>query len=69
MRARAGRRYRAGLRTRPRRPCVPAAPVKAVDTVGAGDTLVGALVTALAEGQSIDAALSFAQAAAALAVC
>ncbi|MEO6279313.1 MAG: PfkB family carbohydrate kinase [Roseateles sp.] len=48
---------------------MPAAPVKAVDTVGAGDTLVGALVTALAEGQSIDAALSFAQAAAALAVC
>lgn len=29
---------------------VPARPVKAVDTVGAGDTLVGALVTALVEG-------------------
>lgn len=47
---------------------VPARPVKAVDTVGAGDTLVGALVTALAEGQPIDRALAFAQAAAALAV-
>jgi ribokinase len=47
---------------------VPARAVKAVDTVGAGDTLVGALVTALAEGQSIEHALSFAQAAAALAV-
>lgn len=47
---------------------VPARPVKAVDTVGAGDTLVGALVTALAEGQAIDAALAFAQAAAGLAV-
>ena len=47
---------------------VDARPVKAVDTVGAGDTLVGALVTALAEGQPIEAALSFAQAAAALAV-
>lgn len=47
---------------------VPARKVKAVDTVGAGDTLVGALVTALAEGQSIAAALAFAQAAAAIAV-
>lgn len=47
---------------------VPARPVKAVDTVGAGDTLVGALVTALAEGQTIGNALAFAQAAAALAV-
>lgn len=47
---------------------VPARPVKAVDTVGAGDTLVGALVTALAEGQVIADALAFAQAAAALAV-
>ncbi len=42
--------------------------VKAVDTVGAGDTLVGALVTALCEGQAIPQALAFAQAAAALAV-
>lgn len=47
---------------------VPARRVKAVDTVGAGDTLVGALVTALAEGQPIDRALAFAQAAAGLAV-
>lgn len=47
---------------------VPAWRVKAVDTVGAGDTLVGALVTALAEGQAVETALAFAQAAAALAV-
>jgi ribokinase len=47
---------------------VAARPVKAVDTVGAGDTLVGALVTALAEGRPIATALAFAQAAAALAV-
>jgi ribokinase len=47
---------------------LPARRVQAVDTVGAGDTLVGALVTALAEGQGRDAALAFAQAAAALAV-
>jgi len=47
---------------------LPARRVKAVDTVGAGDTLVGALVTALAEGQPVNDALAFAQAAAALAV-
>ncbi|MDR7272231.1 ribokinase [Pelomonas saccharophila] len=47
---------------------VPARKVKAVDTVGAGDTLVGALVTALAEGQLVADALAFAQAAAAIAV-
>lgn len=47
---------------------VPARRVQAVDTVGAGDTLVGALVTALAEGQPLQQALAFAQAAAALAV-
>lgn len=47
---------------------VPARAVTAVDTVGAGDTLVGSLVTALAEGQSIDHALTFAQMAASLAV-
>jgi ribokinase len=46
----------------------PARAVKAVDTVGAGDTLVGALVTALAEGQPLSQALAFAQAAAAIAV-
>ncbi len=50
----------------PRR--VAARRVQAVDTVGAGDTLVGALVTALAEGQGIAQALDFAQAAAAIAV-
>jgi ribokinase len=47
---------------------LPAFAVQAVDTVGAGDTLVGALVTALAEGQGVEAALRFALAAAALAV-
>lgn len=47
---------------------VPARAVKAVDTVGAGDTLVGALVTALSEGQALRAALEFATAAAAWAV-
>jgi ribokinase len=46
----------------------PARHTQAVDTVGAGDTLVGALVTALAEGQTIDTALQFALAAAAIAV-
>jgi len=46
----------------------PARAVRAVDTVGAGDTLVGALVTALCEGQALPAALRFAQAAAAWAV-
>lgn len=46
----------------------PARRVRAVDTVGAGDTLVGALVAALAEGQGVDSALAFAQAAAAIAV-
>lgn len=47
---------------------LPAQPVTAVDTVGAGDTLVGALLTALAEGQAVPDALRFAQAAAGLAV-
>lgn len=47
---------------------VPAFPVQAVDTVGAGDTLVGALVSALAEGQGVETALRFASAAAAIAV-
>jgi ribokinase len=42
--------------------------VQAVDTVGAGDTLVGALATALAEGHSPAQALRFAAAAAACAV-
>lgn len=47
---------------------VPAFPVQAVDTVGAGDTLVGALATALAEGRTPAQALRFAAAAAACAV-
>lgn len=47
---------------------VPAFDVQTVDTTGAGDTFCGALVVALAEGQSPEAALSFASAAAALAV-
>ncbi|MBB5206298.1 ribokinase [Inhella inkyongensis] len=47
---------------------VSARKVQAVDTVGAGDTLVGALVTALSEGQSLEVALQFSQAAAAWAV-
>lgn len=46
-------------------PCVK---VKAVDTVAAGDTFNGAFVVALAEGKGVDEAISFAQAAAALAV-
>lgn len=41
--------------------------VNAVDTTGAGDAFVGALVTALVEGQAPDAALRFACAAGALA--
>ncbi len=46
----------------------PCPKVKAVDTVAAGDTFNGAFVVALAEGKSIDDAVSFAQKAAALAV-
>ncbi len=47
---------------------VPAFEVEAVDTTGAGDTFCGALSVALAEAQSIEKALQFASAAAALAV-
>ncbi len=43
-------------------------PVKAIDTVGAGDTFVGAFAVGLAEGISPPAAARFAAAAAALAV-
>ncbi|WP_428508158.1 ribokinase [Roseateles sp.] len=47
---------------------LPAQAVKAVETVGAGDTLVGGLAAALAEGQGAQAAVRLGQAAAALAV-
>ncbi|PHM58730.1 ribokinase [Xenorhabdus sp. KK7.4] len=43
-------------------------PVKAIDTVAAGDTFNGALVTGLLEGQEILSAIRFAHAAAAIAV-
>lgn len=46
----------------------PARKVQAVDTVGAGDTFVGGLATALAEGRSAADAVRFGQAAAAIAV-
>lgn len=42
--------------------------VKAVDTIAAGDTFNGALVTALLEGKQMDSAVRFAHAAAAIAV-
>ncbi|MGL4291345.1 MAG: PfkB family carbohydrate kinase, partial [Phreatobacter sp.] len=44
----------------------PAFPVKAVDTLGAGDTWHGALAVALAEGQPLARAVRFANGAAAL---
>jgi ribokinase len=47
---------------------VAAFPVDAVDTTAAGDTYCGCLVTALAEGKSIDEAVRFAGAAASLSV-
>ncbi len=47
---------------------VAAAAVKAVDTVGAGDTFVGGLATGLAEGMSAIAAVRLGQSAAAIAV-
>jgi ribokinase len=47
---------------------VPGFKVKAVDTIAAGDTFNGALVTALLEGKSMDDAVRFAHAAAAIAV-
>jgi len=47
---------------------LPATPVRAVETVGAGDTLVGGLATALAEGQGAEAAVRLGQAAAAMSV-
>lgn len=47
---------------------LPAQVVKAVDTVGAGDTFVGGLATGLAEGWSAEDAARLGQAAAAVAV-
>jgi ribokinase len=47
---------------------VAAFPVDAIDTTAAGDTYCGCLVTALAEGKSIDEAVRFAGAAASLSV-
>lgn len=42
--------------------------VKAIDTIGAGDTFNGMLVTALLEGKSLDQAVKYAHAAGALSV-
>ncbi len=47
---------------------IPAPPVVAVDTVGAGDTFSGALAVALAEGKTLRDAAAWACAAGALAV-
>ena len=47
---------------------VPGFKVKAIDTIAAGDTFNGALVTALLEGSTLDNAIRFAHAAAAIAV-
>lgn len=47
---------------------VPGFKVNAVDTIAAGDTFNGALITALLEGLDMDQAVKFAHAAAALAV-
>jgi ribokinase len=46
----------------------PARPVTPVDTTAAGDTFIGGLCAALVEGRSLDAAIAFAQAAAAISV-
>ena len=47
---------------------VPGFKVKAIDTIAAGDTFNGALVTALLEGKAMDDAIRFAHAAAAIAL-
>lgn len=48
--------------------CLPARKVEVVDTTAAGDTFVGSLAVAIAEGMELRAACMFAQSAAALAV-
>jgi ribokinase len=47
---------------------VPAIPVKAIETTGAGDAFNGGLSTALAEGADIEAALKFATCTSAISV-
>lgn len=47
---------------------VPGFKVKAIDTIAAGDTFNGALLTALLEEKTLDEAIRFAHAAAAIAV-
>lgn len=47
---------------------IPAYPVKAIDTVAAGDAFVGAFATGLAEGMSIEQAVQLGNAAAAISV-
>ena len=47
---------------------MPACPVKAVDTVAAGDTFNGAFTVALTEGRSVQDAVKFAVKASAIAV-
>lgn len=47
---------------------IPALPVDAVDTTGAGDAFCGALATALASGETLGEAIAFANAAGAVAV-
>jgi ribokinase len=46
----------------------PAKKVKAIDTTAAGDTFIGAVATALTEGESLDDAVALGQAASALCV-
>ena len=55
-------------RAQPEPVAVLAPPVTAVDTTGAGDTFVGALAVALAEGRPMTDALTWASSAAALSV-
>jgi ribokinase len=47
---------------------IPAYPVKAIDTVAAGDAFVGAFATGLAEGMSVEQAVQLGNAAAAISV-